>query len=76
MNNNMKMALSSALYGVLLNLVLPMVFKMVPIKRDDSFFGKFAKMLDSHKDMPVVSSVIVALVVFLSCLLSANYKLM
>ncbi len=75
MKGHMKFALNTALFGIVLNLVLPLVFKLVPLKRDNTFIGKFLKMMDHHKDTPVVSSFIVGLVCFVACVLSHEFKL-
>ena len=75
MDMHVKCALGTALYAVLLNLVVPMIVAKIPLKRNDNLGGKMLKMLDHHKDTPVSSSLIVGVVAFLACILSQKVKL-
>ena len=77
--NIMKIIVKAALVSVILNIVLPFVLypfatereKNACIKDDDlNLKEKFMVMLIHHKHMPIMSSVIIALVISISVLVA------
>ena len=76
---------NAVLIAVLLNLVLPMLLK--PLATEDeikhpngaselSYKGQFMHMMVHHNQVPLMSSVIIAIIVGLSVYLGNNYKVM
>jgi hypothetical protein len=77
--------LNSALYGILLNLVLPLILKpfatQQEIKPENgtknlSYTGQFMHMMVHHSQVPFMSSLIVGLIVGLSVYLNYNFRLL
>jgi hypothetical protein len=77
--------LNSVLYGILLNLVLPLILKpfatQQEIKTENgaknlSYKGQFMHMMVHHSQVPFMSSLIVGLIVGLSVYLNYNFRLL
>ena len=73
------------IFGVLLNIVLPLVLKPYATEEEIkppngaaslSLKGKFMHMMVHHNQVPLMSSVIIAIIVGLSVYLGNNYKVM
>jgi len=64
-----------AIVSVVLNLIVPRVadflVKLIPASLDNEFLVSAQKMFEFHIDFPVVSSSVVALLVFLSVILAS-----
>ena len=79
MNKNMKIAYISVLVGIVINLVLPFCVKPFAtpeqIKPPNgaenlSFFDQLMHMFVHHAQVPLTSSIIVAIIVFVSVLVA------
>tara|TARA_B100000214_G_scaffold15019_1_gene10365 strand:+ start:186 stop:434 length:249 start_codon:yes stop_codon:yes gene_type:complete len=73
------------IFGVLLNIVLPLVLKPYATEEEIkppngaaslSLKGQFMHMMVHHNQVPLMSSVIIAIIVGLSVYLGNNYKVM
>ena len=73
------------IFGVLLNIVLPLVLKPFATEEEIkppngaaslSLKGQFMHMMVHHNQVPLMSSVIIAIIVGLSVYLGNNYKVM
>ena len=73
------------IFGVLLNIVLPLVLKPYATEEEIkppngaaslSLKGQFMHMMVHHNQVPFMSSVIIAIIVGLSVYLGNNYKVM
>jgi len=73
------------IFGVLLNIVLPLVLKPHATEEEIrppngaaslSLKGQFMHMMVHHNQVPLMSSVIIAIIVGLSVYLGNNYKVM
>lgn len=69
-------ALNSAVVAVALNLVLPLVVvKVLKLSGGSGLVGEMVSMLEHHHKTPVSSSVIVAVIVFVSVMVGSCIKL-
>ena len=73
------------IFGVLLNIVLPLVLKPFATEEEIkppngaaslSLKGQFMHMMVHHNQVPLMSSVIISIIVGLSVYLGNNYKVM
>ena len=83
MGDETKCIMNAMIMGVILNLVLPLVVKPFATKEEIkppqgaaalSYKGQFVHMLVHHNQVPVMSSLIVALIVGLAVYLGYEYK--
>jgi hypothetical protein len=77
--------INSIIFGVILNLVLPLILKPFATQEEIkptngaaslSLKGQFMHMMIHHNQVPFMSSVIIAIIVGLSVYLSHQFKLM
>ena len=77
--------INPVIFGVLLNIVLPLVLKPYATEEEKippngaaslSLKGQFMHMMVHHNQVPFMSSVIIAIIVGLSVYLGNNYKVM
>tara|TARA_B100001094_G_scaffold272806_1_gene278848 strand:- start:1317 stop:1598 length:282 start_codon:yes stop_codon:yes gene_type:complete len=83
MGDETKCIVNAMIVGVILNLVLPLVVTPIATKEEIkppdgaaalSYKGQFVHMLVHHNQVPVMSSLIVALIVGLAVYLGYEYK--
>ena len=85
MNSGWKCIINACIYAVILNLVLPMIAKPLATKDEIKppngasnlpFKSQVMHMLVHHSQVPIASSVIVALIVALSITLGYKFKIL
>ena len=73
----MKCALNSTIVSIGLNLLLPfVVVKLLKLSGGPSVVGKMINMLHHHYETPLTSSIIVALIVYLSVVIGYSLQLL
>lgn len=79
-----KCILNSVIYGVILNLILPLILKPFATKEEImpqngaaslSLKGQFMHMMVHHNQVPFMSSVIIAIIVGLSVFLGCKLRI-